>query len=313
MFKYIVILCLFLSFGLPAKESLLTLKQQLDRLQREVSDLSQSVFQRSRDQSFKITQDASQLSNLTAFDLRIYDLEKDIKKLNENFEELDFQIDDLKKLYEELKVQNSTKLLNKDNNENLVKENNIIVSSEESNNTLLDEENNRNIFGTLIINSKDLTNISEKEVLVSKNQDENQDTALQNIIELKPEEEFQKALDMIRNQQYLEAKKAFKNFISKYQDDELSGSAHYWLGEIYLLKKEYRDAALIFAEGYQKFPISFKAPDMLFKLSTSLIIIDKKKDACNTLEKLIIEFPKNKLAYKAKKKLNSLDCTNAIQ
>ena len=31
------------------------------------------------------------------------------------------------------------------------------------------------------------------------------------------------------------------------------------------------------------------------------------------LEKLIIEFPKNKLAYKAKKKLNSLDCINAIQ
>ena len=313
MFKYIVILCLFLSFGLPAKESLLTLKQQLDRLQREVSDLSQLVFQGSRDQSFEITQDTSQLSNLTAFDLRMYDLEKDIKKLNENFEELIFQIDDLKKLYEQLKMQNSTKLLNQDNNENLVKENNIIVSSEESNNTLSDEENNGNILGSLVINSTDLTNISEKEVLVSKSQDENQDAALQNIIELKPEEEFQKAFDMIRNQQFLEAKKAFENFISKYQDDELSGSAHYWLGEIYLLKKEYRDAALIFAEGYQKFPISFKAPDMLFKLSTSLLIIDKKKDACNTLEKLIIEFPKNKLAYKAKKKLNSLDCINAIQ
>ena len=102
MFKYIVILCLFLSFGLPAKESLLTLKQQLDRLQREVSDLSQSVFQGSRDQSFEITQDTSQLSNLTAFDLRIYDLEKDIKKLNENFEELIFQIDDLKIFLEDL-------------------------------------------------------------------------------------------------------------------------------------------------------------------------------------------------------------------
>ena len=138
MFKYIVILCLFLSFGLPAKESPLTLKQQLDRLQREVSDLSQLVFQGSRDQSFEITKDTSQLSNLTAFDLRIYDLEKDIKKLNENFEELIFQIDDLKKLYEQLIIQNSTKLLNQDNNENLVKENNIIVSSEESNNTLLD-------------------------------------------------------------------------------------------------------------------------------------------------------------------------------
>jgi len=313
MFKYIVILCLFLSFGLPAKESLLTLKQQLDRLQREVSDLSQLVFQGSGDQSFEITQDASQLSNLTVFDLRIYDLEKDIKKLNENFEELIFQIDDLKKLYKQLKMQNSAKLLNQDDNENLVKENNIIISSEESNNILSDEENNGNILGSLIINSTDLTNFSEKEVLVSKSQDENQDAALQNIIELKPEEEFQKAFDMIRSQQFLEAKKAFENFISKYQDDELSGSAHYWLGEIYLLKKKYRDAALIFAEGYQKFPNSFKASDMLFKLSTSLLIIDKKKDACKTLEKLIIEFPKNKLAYKAEKKLNSLDCINAIQ
>ena len=118
---------------------------------------------------------------------------------------------------------------------------------------------------------------------------------------------------MIRNQQFFEAKQALENFISKYQDDELSGTAHYWLGEIYLLKKEYRDAALIFAEGYQKFPISYKAPDMLFKLSTSLIIIDKKKDACNTLEKLINEFPKHKLANKAEKKLNSFDCINTIQ
>ena len=92
MFKYVVILCLFFSFSLSAKESLLTLKQQLDRLQREVSDLSQSVFQGSRDQSFKITQDTSQSTNLTAFDLRIYDLEKDIKKLNENFEEKFFKL-----------------------------------------------------------------------------------------------------------------------------------------------------------------------------------------------------------------------------
>jgi len=313
MFKYVVILCLFFSFSLSAKESLLTLKQQLDRLQREVSDLSQSVFQGSRDQSFKITQDTSQSTNLTAFDLRIYDLEKDIKKLNENFEEIIFQIDDLKKLYEQLKIQNSAKLLNQNNSENLVKENNTIVSLEEPNNTLLDEENNKNILGSLIINSKDLSNISEQEVLVLKKQDKKQDNTLQNIIELKPEEEFQKAFDMIRNQQFFEAKQALENFISKYQDDELSGTAHYWLGEIYLLKKEYRDAALIFAEGYQKFPISYKAPDMLFKLSTSLIIIDKKKDACNTLEKLINEFPKHKLANKAEKKLNSFDCINAIQ
>ena len=128
------------------------------------------------------------------------------------------------------------------------------------------------------------------------------------LVELKPEEEFQKAFDMIRNQKFIEAKEALKVFISKYENNKLSGSAHYWLGEIYFLKKEYREAALILAEGYQNYPDSFKAPDMLFKLSDSLSKIDKKKDSCATLEKLISEFPENNLAFKAKKNLISFNC-----
>ena len=314
MFKYyIAILCFFITFELQAKESLLTIKQQLDRLQREVSDLSQSVFKGSKDQTFDTIQDSSQSSNLTAFDLRIYDLEKDIKILNENFEELIFEIDDLKKLYEEINLLNSTKSLIQDNNVDILKENNITISSKDSKNILLDKENNENILGTLVINSKDLSSIEEKEILVVENQGKNEENNSKNTIELNPEEEFQKAFDMIRNQQFAEAKKALQNFITKYQDDQLVGSAHYWLGEIYFLKKEYREAALILAEGYQKFPLSFKAPNILYKLSDSLVNIDKKKDACNTLEKLMNEFPKHKLASKAKKKLTSLNCINFIE
>ena len=313
MFKYLItILCFFLTFELTAQESLLTLKQQLDRLQREVSDLSQSVYKGARDQTFDITQDTNQLSNLTAFDLRIYDLEKDIKTLNESFEELIFQIDDLKKLYEELNLRNLTKLLVNDSNGTVLKDNNII-SSEDSKNILSDKVNNENILGTLVINSEDLTNVIETEVSVAKNQEKKQDTNSLNTLELSPEEEFQKAFDMIRYQKFSEAKIALQDFIKKYQDDKLAGSAHYWLGEMYLLKKEYREAALILAEGYQKFPTSYKAPNMLFKLSYSLINIDKKKDACGTLEKLISEFPKSKLVHKAEGKLVSLNCISSLE
>ena len=77
------------------------------------------------------------------------------------------------------------------------------------------------------------------------------------------------------------------------------------LGEIYLLKKEYREAALILAEGYQKFPKSIKAPDTLYKLSESLINIDKKNNGCNTLEKFTKEFPQHKLLIKVEKKIIS--------
>ena len=50
MIKYIIfsLFLFFCSFS-NAEDSLLTLKQQLDRLQREVNDLSKSVFTSKRD------------------------------------------------------------------------------------------------------------------------------------------------------------------------------------------------------------------------------------------------------------------------
>ena len=97
---FIVIIFLFFSSLLSAEDSLLTLKQKLDRLQREVDDISKLVFQSNRDSETVIkNQNNTNASDLTAFDLRIYDLEKDIKKLNSNFEELIFQIEDLNNLY----------------------------------------------------------------------------------------------------------------------------------------------------------------------------------------------------------------------
>ena len=72
-----------------------------------------------------------------------------------------------------------------------------------------------------------------------------------------------------------QAKIALNEFIVKHENKELSGSAHYWLGEIHLLKKNYREAALVFAEGDQKFPSGLKAPNSLYKLAETLLKIDK--------------------------------------
>ena len=71
----------------------------------------------------------------------------------------------------------------------------------------------------------------------------------------------------------------------------LAGSAHYWLGEILLLQKEYREAALVFAEGYQKYPESVKSPESLYKLAETLVKIEKKDEACNTLNQFVLKIP----------------------
>ena len=80
--------------------------------------MSKIVFQKNIhdiDEETKVESDNS--INISAFDMRIYDLEKDIKTLNSNFEEIVFQLDELKilfselkNLYEELNIRINTKL-----------------------------------------------------------------------------------------------------------------------------------------------------------------------------------------------------------
>ena len=51
---------------LNAADSLLTLKQQLDRLQREMNDLSKVVYTGSKDKQSKTKQQLDEYSNLSA-------------------------------------------------------------------------------------------------------------------------------------------------------------------------------------------------------------------------------------------------------
>ena len=292
MFKYIFFIVLFLivNFSSFAEQDQLTLKQKIDRLQRDVNDLSKIVSK--IDPNAKITsQENTNSINISAFDMRIYDLEKDIKSLNSNLENLIFEIDEIKKSFEEMNIKLNDEILNISQ-----KSENLEIAPEDSKSEDLPE----NSLGTLKITSKDLSEDNEQidDISIEKN----------NEIILKPDEQFQIAFDLLRAQKFEQAKIALNNFIKNNQDNDLSGSAHYWLGEIHLLKKEYRDAALIFAEGYQKYPESIKAPDSLFKLSEALVKIDKSIEACNTLDKFIKDHPNHKLIKKINSKIQELKC-----
>jgi len=304
MFKYFFfILTLFFLSSSNAADSLLTLKQQLDRLQREVSDLSKSVFTGSHDILKEKNNESKQSSNFAALDLRIYDLEKDIKILNENFEDLVFQIDEIKILFNDLAFSLDNKSLN--NQEKKESEEIRITQTE------VDKEENElvkseNILGTIVISSKDLSNKNDNQIL-------NEDSEVKINSKLNPEDQYQLAFDLLRKGRFNDAKIVFKKFIDNNKKNELSGSAHYWIGEINLLNKEYREAALIFAEGYQKFPNNIKAPDILYKLSESLIAIEKRIDACNTLEKFSIEYPNHKFIVKTLNKMSELECKTVVE
>ena len=314
MFKYFIfILTVFFINILNAEDSLLTLKQKLDRLQREVIDLSQTVYQGSRDNQLQSNQPDEELknltSNLTILDLRIYNLEKELKKLNDELIIQIFdEVDDLKNLYEKLSLNIDTRLLQSQNN--IIDQNEISIANDNIKDevTIVDDINKEedtsvkeNILGKIVISPKDLSDKTKELIIENESIEEK-------VAKLSPENEYQRAFDLLTNSQFSEAKEALEKFIINHQDDKLSSSAHYWLGEIYLLKKEYKEAALVFHEGYQKFPKSIKAPDMLYKLSESLIHFNKKDDSCNTLKKITEEFPQNKLKFTAENKIIDLNC-----
>ena len=302
MVRYIFIFFVyFFSFSSYSNDNLLTIQQQLDRLQREVSDLSQTVF--SNEQNSNLNNSNNNLAgNLSAIDMRIYDLEKDVKSLTGSIEDIFFQIEDI--------------IINLNNFED------TILSLE---NTLLDIKTNKlnTDSSTTNYENSNVTNLKQEPVpentlgslkITNENVPETENSTDQstindeNDVQLSPEDQFQLAFDDIRNKNWENARNSLLKFIENYPENQLSGSAHYWLGELYILEKKFRDAALVFAEGFQKFPESIKAPDMLFKLSQTLYEVDKIKESCKTIEKLILDYPKNKLIKSAKKQLQDFGC-----
>jgi tol-pal system protein YbgF len=106
-----------------------------------------------------------------------------------------------------------------------------------------------------------------------------------------PEEQYQYAWGLLRGQDYAGAEAALRSFIAAHPQHALAGNAQYWLGETYYVRKDYRQAAVAFAEGYQSYPHSAKAPDNLLKLGLALAQIGETADACQAFAQLGRQFP----------------------
>ena len=232
-----LIVCLilfFIFFNKPlfAEESMLTVKQQLDRLQREVNDLSKSVFKNSNksNENFADNND-SQTVNFAAVDMRIYDLEKDIKNLTMNLEELVFQLDEIINRINKIEGDFDTTLQN------------IVVENSKEN---LDNKNKKEDKKDVVVENSENT-LGKYTITLENNKVEgtNQSQISSDLKNLSPEEQFQMAFDQMNNNKYEQAKFSLQTFIEQNPENQLSGSAHYWLAKLYLFEKNYREAALI--------------------------------------------------------------------
>ncbi len=298
---FLLIFILTINFNKLFAEDALTIKQQLDRIMEEVKDLNKAVFNKSFDSEKLNSLDESiNTERFTSIDIRIYDLEKDIKNLTLQFEEILFKLDDISNDMSDLESEFISKLekINiESKNDNFV--NNKVKSEDDA------EIKEENTLGKIVISDNNTTNENHSSDL---NVEREKNSLLQEVSTLNPEKQMQYALDQMMKKNYNESKNILDQFIENFPENQLSGSAHFWLGKIYLFEKNYRKAAIIFGEGVQKFPNSIKAPEMYYELAKSLKEMDKIPESCNTLTLLENNYKGNKFTNDPEKIKDKLNC-----
>jgi tol-pal system protein YbgF len=123
-------------------------------------------------------------------------------------------------------------------------------------------------------------------------QDSNSGVEQVNLQAETPDDLFMRSEKSLVQLQYGEAESGFKDFLLKYPDHNLAGSAQYKLGETFYAQQNYSEAAQNYLTGYKQYPKSRRAADSLLKLGLSMNKLGQKEQGCAALGSVGSEFPK---------------------
>jgi len=128
--------------------------------------------------------------------------------------------------------------------------------------------------------------------------------------EATPRDLYNHAFRLLNQTKYSEAAAAFDSFTKKYPKDPLIGNAYYWQGETYYIRRDYVTAADNFRAGFEALPSGPKAADNLLKLSMSLSALSRDKEACVVLSQVVTKFKKDSVSVteKAQAEQKRLGC-----
>ena len=114
------------------------------------------------------------------------------------------------------------------------------------------------------------------------------------------------AYELIKQKQLTNAAIALYQFLNKYPHGGYSANAHYWLGELYLEKKDYASAISQFETVLQTFKSSSKLASSRLKLGYALAESGQIGEAKKHLLAVIKQYPDTSVARLAHIKLESM-------
>lgn len=211
---------------------------------------------------------------------RVNQLENNLTKMNGRFEEIFFRIDQLEEKINRINSDVDLRLSNKDNNTGGLpigerdRSDEVDTIAYPKNTSNVDSTGgDTEILGTIKNQSKE-----NEAIEIAKN--------FQSADSL-----YDYGKDSLRNLNYFNAEQAFKGFIKKFPNDLKMPDAYYWLGESLFVREMYPDAILAYGEVLKKYKKHNRASGSLLKIGLSFSYLDKKKESCDALQKIVKQYP----------------------
>jgi len=117
---------------------------------------------------------------------------------------------------------------------------------------------------------------------------------------------YQAAYNLLSDKNYTKAAPAMRDYIKNYPNGRFVGNAHYWLGELHLLKEQTKEAIkefMIVVNEYQQHP---KTADALLKLGVIYSQQGQHQEAINSFSKVQDLFPDSPSARLAETRLREI-------
>lgn len=103
---------------------------------------------------------------------------------------------------------------------------------------------------------------------------------------------YRAAYGLVQSKEFEQAIPAFQQFIQTYPSSQYAPNAHYWLGELYLVKQppDLESSRQSFALLLSQYPDSPKAPDALYKLGKVQFMKGNREKAREYLDLVITQY-----------------------
>ncbi|MCL9682790.1 tol-pal system protein YbgF [Legionella maioricensis] len=114
------------------------------------------------------------------------------------------------------------------------------------------------------------------------------------------------AYELVKNKRYDNAINAMQTFVQKYPKGGYTANAEYWLGELYLVKKDYSKAIEHFEVVLHQFPASSKSAASLLKSGYAYAATGNNQEARKRFQQIIKSYPDTSTAQLASAKLKAI-------